>query len=1680
MYVPSIKEAQVKVEPDESKYGHQGLIGALTRSFLEAQNQQDRRMQELIQRQQESTLTLTLPRPEVPTFSGNPTEYWTFIRAFENLIERRTTSESARLYYLVQYTTGEVRELVKSCLTMREDAGYQKARDLLKKSYGQSYRIASAFVDKLAKESAIKAEDGEALRRFSILLTSCKNTLQDIGYLNKVDNPDTMKTIVNRLPYGLRQKWRDVADNITENQGREITIGDLSNFVTSKARAATHAVFGDLQSHPPSSAGGVKSKQKPAPRNASSFATQTGSKRVGADVNRQQLQNDRKCPLCGLKYWLSQCSAFKEKSLSDRLSFVRSKGLCDNCLVPGHTANSCPKPRFCRVTGCTGNHSSFLHPRSVGQIVSPSATNLTSTKVKLQTQDGPPEVLNGYVKGRSEEASNSQSKISVVTGLAVVPVKVEVPGRDGTVQTYAFLDSGSNTSFCSEDLAKQLGLSGQRTTLSLTTMEKEHSKTESLVVSLEVLDLEEENVVELPIVFTRTKLPVSVANAANQQDIDRWPHLTGISIPKIEADVGLLIGSDTPEVLKPREITPSQNGGPYASRTVFVWVANGPLGRTQSSATCTANFIRTDVELSEQFRSYWNMEKFNDTIHDSKHSLSQNDKRALQMMNETATLKNGHYETNPPCLDNNKPVAQHRLRLSQKRLSKDQERLKKYKECMEDLLQKGYAKKAPASETPGKTWYLPHHAVFHTPKPGKVRVVFDCSAKYRGSSLNDQLLQGPDFTNSLVSVLTRFRQENVALMSDVEAMFHQVNVKPDDCSALRFLWWPSGDLSLEPEEYVMTMHLFGGVSSPSCANYALRKTADDNKANFAAEIVNSGKRNFYVDDCLKSVKLDEDAVRHVRDLTELLKKGGFRLTKWLSNSRTVVESVPECVSSDTFRFKVIIKDRPATRRGILSVVSSIYDPLGFVAPFTLPAKILLQNLCKKKLEWDDKISDEDLERWKSWLATLPKLEQFCIDRCFKPSDFGEVVSCQLHYFSDASELAYGAVAYLRLVNASGAVHCSFVIGKSRLSPLKTVTIPRLELSAATLSTRLDRMIREEIELTIDESFYWTDSMCVLRYIENEEKRFQTFVANRMAAIREQSLPTQWKYVETKLNPADDASRGLEVDAVIDSNRWTKDPDFLWQSEEMWPVRPAAMDPERDQECDLEEKKTTLVCFARRESARISEIFERFSSWLQLERIVAWVLRYKSLLRNAVEKRKQGEPMQFLCENKASPLSVKEMEASERAIIKAVQIYSFQEELMSLRSEHSAVKKSSRIAKLDPVLVDGVIRVGGRLQNSPIKQESKHPVILPKDHHISAHIIRHHRLICGHCGPEHTLSWLREKYWITKARVSIRRILSTCFDCRRRQAPVNQQKMASLPEDRVNPAGPPFSYVGVDCFGPIEVRRGRSVVKRYGVLFTCLSIRAIHIEVAHSLDTDSFPEALRRFIARRGQPLLLRSDNGGNFVKGEKELREAVWEWNQDKIHNFLLAKNVKWTFNPPAGSHHGGVWERCIRTVRKVMKALCKEQTLDDEGLLTLMCEVEAIVNGRPITKVSDDPRDPEALTPNHFLLLRSGPTVPPGVFVKGDMYSRRRWRQVQYLADVFWRRWLREYLPALQERQKWRSGRRNLMQNDVVLVVDESVPRSSWPLGRIIEVYPNKRDGFVRSSVLVRPVDKLVLLEAS
>jgi hypothetical protein len=312
-------------------------------------------------------------------------------------------------------------------------------------------------------------------------------------------------------------------------------------------------------------------------------------------------------------------------------------------------------------------------------------------------------------------------------------------------------------------------------------------------------------------------------------------------------------------------------------------------------------------------------------------------------------------------------------------------------------------------------------------------------------------------------------------------------------------------------------------------------------------------------------------------------------------------------------------------------------------------------------------------------------------------------------------------------------------------------------------------------------------------------------------------------------------------------------------------------------------------------------------------------------------------------------------------------------------------------------------------------------------------------------------------------------------------------MADLPIERTLSGEAPFTRTGVDYFGPFEVKRGRSTVKRYGVLFTCISSRAVHLELSYSLDTDSCINAIRRFVARRGPVKVMYSDNGTNLVGANRELKTAIVQWNQQKIHGHLLLNGIDWKFNPPSASHFGGVWERMIRSVRRVLYGLMKKQCvqMDDEAMSTLLCEVENIVNSRPITKLNDDPDDIEALTPNHLLLLRQGSELPCGLFSKDDSYARRRWKQVQYLADIFWSRWSKEYLTALQERQKWFRPRRNVMVDDIVLIMD-STPRNSWCLGKVVAVQPDRK-GLVRvaeiktkTSILLRPVHKLcVLLEA-
>ena len=919
-----------------------------------------------------------------------------------------------------------------------------------------------------------------------------------------------------------------------------------------------------------------------------------------------------------------------------------------------------------------------------------------------------------------------------------------------------------------------------------------------------------------------------------------------------------------------------------------------------------------------------------------------------------------------------------------------------------------------------------------------------------------------------------------------------------DRNTLRFLWQTDGCVV----EYRMTSHLFGGVWCASSSTFALRKIIDDVST---SELVSDTIcRSFYVDDMLSSVRSRDEAVEVIESTKLALQHGGFRLTKYVVNdaqllqridvvdrAKEVKEIAPQMcskalgnkwdVTDDVFFFTSDDKS-PAvvTRRSMLSRISSMYDPLGLVSPVVIQGKMLFQESTRLKLAWDETVPSELAFRWTAWLISLGRISSLRFPRCVIPAEFVDG-SVELHHFCDASEVGYGACTYVRVINQRGQIHVSLLISKNRLAPVKPVTIPRLELLAAVVASKLDCVVKRELDVELLRSTFWTDSMITLAYIQSDSRRFKTFIANRVSLIRENSTPDQWCHIVGNDNPADILSRGCNASVL--PTVWFEGPRFLSDYKSSWSIQPSALPSLIAESHELKQQKShventpcvftgnvgTAVVEARQHPLDV--LMQQYSSYYRLKKAVSWLIRFKLHLR--------GDSS-----NVGNPITVDEMKSADILIMQHVQSDVFRDEIVSLK-RGKTVRKSSRLFNMSPILKDGLLVVGGRLKYAAVDATRKNPAILPHEHRV-AHLICLEYHNAAHLGVEWTLSELRKRYWITKARNLIKGIKRSCVTCRKLYAKGIVQKMADLPAERCEPGKPPFSYVGVDLFGPFYTKVGRSEVKRYGCLYTCFSTRAIHLEVLNNLETDTFINGFVRFVSRRGYPLKVWSDNGTNLVGARSELSKSLRDLDRGKVVRVARRMEIEWAFNPPLASHSGGVWERMIRTVRRVMVALLNSNTrLTDEILHTVLCEVECIVNSRPITKCSDDVDDVAALTPNHLLLLRDNQSVPWGVFYVGDMY-RKHWRHVQHLVTLFWKRWIKEYLPELQRRQKWVKDVPNLNVGDLVLLLDENSPRGSWHLGLVKEISTG-RDGLVRSArvktattELVRPITKLVILEGA
>lgn len=775
---------------------------------------------------------------------------------------------------------------------------------------------------------------------------------------------------------------------------------------------------------------------------------------------------------------------------------------------------------------------------------------------------------------------------------------------------------------------------------------------------------------------------------------------------------------------------------------------------------------------------------------------------------------------------------------------------------------------------------LPHHGVLKmNSSTTKLRVVFNGSwAEPSQLSLNDCLHVGPNLLPLLADTLLRWRRHKYVVTADVTKMYRQILVHPDDRDHQRIL-----------------------------AVRTMRQLAADEGTRYpigAAAI----KQDSYVDDILTGADSIPALKETAAQLHQLCMAGGFPLQKWASNVPDLHDVIPwSCPTAtsqstphqssqgekktwmdathsalglqwspheDTFRFTIDNTDtQPLTKRGIVSKAAQLFDPLGWLTPVIVRAKITIQTTWLLGLGWDDPLPSQLADEWHKYCAELPRLSEVKVPRPL-------FYSCsqtqrEFHGFADASERAYGAVIYLRSRIGRDRWTTTLVAAKSKVAPLQQVSLPRLELCAAHLLSRLAQHTITTLGLGDTTVHLWSDSTVALGWIQAHPSRWKTYVANRVADIQRRAPEAQWHHIAGVQNPADCASRGLSPSQLLGWKLWWEGPDFLLRDATFTPVESINHD-------HLPDKRGPIVAIATRteHADEDNNILNRFSSYTRLLRVTAWCRRW---LRNrhittppdAVNSRQGTQP---------PALTVAEINEAERCWIRKVQRVAYAEEIELVADKRGVPSKSS-LAALAPTLdSDSILRVGGRLGKAQLNPDEAHPAILPPASRLTHLYVSHIHRNTLHGGVQATLGAVRQRFWIPKGRSTVKCILHRCVTCLRWRAEPAQQLMGELPAQRVTPARP-FLSTGVDYAGPIWLRttpgRGHKAYKGFFAVFVCMATKAVHLEVVSNYTTEAFLAAFRRFVSRRGICSHLYSDCGTNFQGADRELRRLFSASSQE-------------------------------------------------------------------------------------------------------------------------------------------------------------------------------------------------------
>ncbi len=1414
------------------------------------------------------------------------------------------------------------------------------------------------------------------------------------------------------------------------------------------------------------------------------------------------------CPLCQEDHGLGRCGKFRELPPADRKMLLIKEGRCFLCFQKGHNVARCRFTFSCRH--CKGKHHTLIHGADVAR-----DQVLFTLEEEEEDIEAATESLEFGLLVRAPltvAAKQASPKVAPTrVSLRTLPVWVENPQTGKTVLTNAMLDDGcSSSALIGKGLAERLQLKGQVRWATTEGVGGHVHRAKTLFTCVRVLHASTKIGRTLPAQVMEKPAgayePVNWALAKKQ-----FPHLCRLPLGEPVSGVGieLMIGNQCAMLTASLEEVMGEEGDPVGRRTLLGWTAVGPVPlvnvNPESSLVGTATAVPVPlvraVEFAEHQLVVWPGEGTDCVLAATEPTdkqlvrllermlevedpgeaemLSPKEEFIVKQARDSLTYVEGRYQVGctwspgggrPPLLQGS---AEHRLRvLEQGRYFKKREIREAYQAVITSWEQAGFIK--PVQEEADIKHLIPHFPIVKESESTPVRPVMDCS-----TALNNFLLSGPNLLNEVNDVLLRFRSGLYSYSGDVKQMFLKIRLPPQDRPYHCFLWRP--EPHLPSRVYQFQVHVFGNAGSPFLAVFVVREHAKKFLASFPSA-ADTLIHSTLIDDVLDSADSVEKARHTLGEIKKILAQAGMSLAKAHSNSTEVLRDLHPseiakgmrmmmpgegadptlanlktlglhyCPQKDQFVFALQLEPHTEewTKRKVLKIFPQLFDPLGLLLPFSMVARMLFSTIAREVEGWDSPLPAEKVDKWQEWIRQLRELEGYSIPRCLKQAPPQEV---QLHMFADASGEAYAAVAYLRCEYDSSPISVRLVSAKAHVAPRGRTSIPRLELLAAELSVKLREQVLRAIKVPVDSVVHWSDSMTVLYWINNDKRRLQLFVHNRVRRIQRGTEAKEWRWTPTEMNPADAPTRGNTATQLKTNYLWTEGPAFLQQGAAFWPASPKLI-PTSDVLAEM--KKGEQVLIAQEGSPHPSVFdWERFSSWNRIHRLL-----HRLLLWRECARRKLGLPPIPHLWRRAELLLVRQIQLPLAPMPGAC-----------LKAHWRRLGFVRLTPFLDPA---GLWRGEGRLRHQEaLPEDARAPLLLPKGHPAVALLLRHlHVRVLHHAGgTNYVLSRLNARFWLPHARAAAYKVLENCVPCKRQKGRAVRPPEGPLPEFRLPPQRGQFAAFGVtavDCAGPFRVKRGRSYETYYLLLLTCCQVRAVRLEYLSDLSVDAFLLALTRASSRGVNPHTVLSDNGGNF-EGANRLLRALWKaLPQEELME--RKPMINWRFNPPYASHYGGVFERLIKATKEALYHVLPAQlTLTLEELVTAFAVVEGILNARPLSYTSTDPADLVPLTPNHFLHgAGSVPLLLPG----SSSTFAKRWSSLQRLTEAYLTRFHSEIRPHLQLLHRQHSGGRELRKGDVVTFL---LPSSSkmWPLGRISQVFPGL-DGHVRTvEVTVPPLDR-------